>query len=271
MQGVGVAGAALGQATAWAAERRQGRTPVGDGRGPILDHPDVRRMLATMRARTQAARAIAYACAVATDMARAAPEAARPGWAARAAFLTPVAKAFGTDVGCEVASLAMQVMGGAGYVEDAGAAQRLRDVRVTAIYEGANGVQAMDLVGRKLADGGAAARALLAEIAGTAAAARARWPDLGERLAAAAAALDRATGRMLEAPEATDRAAGATPYLRAWALALGAHFLLKGALADPRAAALAAFFARQELPALDACLAAAGEGAAPLYADGLLG
>ncbi len=127
--------------------RKQGKSPIEDGTGAIIDHADVRRMLATMKADTYAARAIALACAVAIDMGRATGDA---DWQARAAFLTPIAKAFGTDTGCEVAHLGVQVHGGMGYIEQTGAAQYSRDVRVTAIYEGTNGIQAMDLVARKL-------------------------------------------------------------------------------------------------------------------------
>ncbi len=122
-----------------------------------------------MAATVATARAICLDCALSIDMAAATGEAA---WAARAAFLTPIAKAFGTDAGCAVSELAMQVFGGMGYVEETGVAQFYRDVRVTAIYEGTNGIQAMDMVGRKLMDGGAAARALVAEIDGD----RARRP-----------------------------------------------------------------------------------------------
>jgi alkylation response protein AidB-like acyl-CoA dehydrogenase len=266
MQGIGVAEAALQKATAYALERRQGRTPLGDGSGPIAEHADVRRMLLSMRARVMAARAIAFACAVAIDMARAAPEAERPGWAARAAFLTPLAKAFGTDVGCEVASLGMQVHGGMGYVEETGAAQHLRDVRVTAIYEGTNGVQAMDLVGRKLADGGDAADALLAEIAAVArAAADGPLAPLAERLEAARAALASATEWMLGAAP-NDRAAGGVAYLRAWSLGYGGALLLRGALADPGLLPLARIFLTRELPAVSGLVAEAVCGADDLYA-----
>jgi hypothetical protein len=222
-------------------------------------------MLATMAATVATARAICLDCALSIDMAAATAE---PDWAARAALLTPIAKAFGTDAGCEVSELAMQVFGGMGYVEETGVAQFYRDVRVTAIYEGTNGIQAMDLVGRKLADGGAAARALIDEAAATAAA----GGLAGERLAAAVRRLREATDWMLAA-EATDRAAGATPYLRAFALTLGGHYLLKAAVAEggegPRAA-LAAFHAGQLLPQVEALCAAACAGAAPLYAEGLV-
>ena len=266
VQGIGVAEAALQQAVAYAHERRQGRTPVGDGTGPIAEHADVRRMLLSMQGKVMAARAIALACAVAGDMAKATGAA---DWAARWAFLTPIAKAFGTDVGCEVASEAIQVHGGMGYIEETGVAQHLRDVRVAAIYEGTNGVQAMDLVGRKLADGGAAARALLDEIAETARA-FADGPDAppAERLEAARAALTGATEWMLAAAP-NDRAAGAAPYLRAWALTLGAHLLLRAGGAEPRLAPLARVVCARMLPAVSALAAESAAGAQALYAADL--
>jgi alkylation response protein AidB-like acyl-CoA dehydrogenase len=251
-QGVGVAAAALQKAEAYAAERVQGRTPFGAK--AIEGHADVRRMLWTMRARTAAARAVCYLCAVAIDMARAG-DADADAWVARAGFLTPIAKAYCTDVGVEVASLGLQVHGGMGYVEDAGAAQLLRDARIAPIYEGTNGVQAMDLVGRKLADGGAAARALMGEI-----------PHGPEPLGRARASLSRATEWMLAA-EPADRQAGAADYLRGWALTLGAALLAKGAEADSSRAPLAAFLLRRELPLALAHFEAATDGAATLYPE----
>ncbi|HET9068264.1 MAG TPA: acyl-CoA dehydrogenase family protein [Amaricoccus sp.] len=264
VEGVSQAEAALQEATAFARERRQGRT--ADGSPAIIGHADVRRMLLTMAALTASARAICLDCALSTDIANATGE---EEWQARAAFLTPIAKAFGTDVGCEVTSLAMQVFGGMGYIEETGIAQFWRDVRVTAIYEGTNGIQAMDLVGRKLADGGAAAQRLIEAMQETALEVAG---DLGARLAAAARRLAETTGWMAAA-EANDRAAGAVPYLRAFALTLGGWHLLRAAAAEgkeagPRAA-LAAFHVRQMLPQVGALCDAAVEGAAPLYAGGI--
>ncbi|MEM8572523.1 MAG: acyl-CoA dehydrogenase [Pseudomonadota bacterium] len=261
VQGISQAEAALQAALAFAQERRQGRTPSGRG-DSISGHADVRRMLMNMSALTASARAIALDCAVSLDMAKATGD---ETWHARAAFLTPIAKAFGTDTGCAVADLAIQVHGGMGFIEEMGIAQYLRDVRVTTIYEGTNGIQAMDLVGRKLQDGGAAAFALLDEIA--ASAERAERP-LGSRLAEVHAALRETTTWMLGA-EAEDRYAGAAPYLRAFALALGGHYLLKGADvpgADPRWRALAAYHIRQVLPeTIGLCQQARG-GADALFA-----
>ncbi len=257
VQGVGVAEAACQAAVDYAAGRNQ--------MGAIIDHPDVRRMLATMRAEVFAARAIALACAAASDMATATGE---PDWRARAAFLTPIAKAWGTDVGCDVASMAMQVHGGMGYIEETGVAQFWRDVRVTAIYEGTNGIQAMDLVGRKMMDGGEAAFRLLEEIEAGAEAARASLPDLAGAVWSAAETLREATEATATRAVA-DRYAGAVPYLRAFARVLGAHFHLRAALAEGgrgTRTALARIHVERLLPQYAASLAEAKEGAAGLAA-----
>ncbi|MBB5221100.1 hypothetical protein HNP73_001021 [Amaricoccus macauensis] len=260
VQGLSQADAAYQMARAFAEERKQGKTPVA-GVETISGFPDVRRMLATMAATVATARGICLDCALSIDMATATGE---PAWAARAAFLTPIAKAFGTDAGCSVSDLAMQVFGGMGYIEETGVAQYYRDVRVTAIYEGTNGVQAMDLVGRKLMDGGAAARELLAEVAATA---QAAGGDLGERLADAALQVKSATEWML-ASEPNDRFAGATRYLRAFALVLGGHYLLRAGLADEARMPLARFQIRQLLPEVAALCEAACEGAGALEGCG---
>ena len=145
LQGVGIAERATQQALAYARERKQGVA------GAIIAYPDVKRMLLTMRALTGAARAICYATGIAIDRSlRARTDAARQDAHERASLLTPVAKAFSTDIGIEVASLGVQVHGGMGYIEETGAAQHYRDARIAAIYEGTNGIQALDLVARKV-------------------------------------------------------------------------------------------------------------------------
>lgn len=219
-QGVGVADGAYQHALAYAQDRKQGRSTIENGTGTIIDHANVRRMLATMKAETFAARAIALTCAAAIDMETAT---AAPDWAARAAFLTPIAKAFGTYTGISVANMGIQLHGGMGFIEETGAAQYLRDVRVTAIYEGTNGIQAMDLVGRKLMDGGEAAYALLDEIESTAEAARANHPELAEPVWQATESLREATEWMVAQTEMNNRFAGAVPFLRAFARVLGAR------------------------------------------------
>lgn len=237
MQGVGVAEAALQKAVAYAIDRNQ--------MGPIIQHPDVRRMLATARAEVFAARAIGLACASAIDMERATGDADQ---AARAAFLTPIAKAYGTDVGIRVADMGVQVHGGMGYVEETGAAQYLRDVRITSIYEGTNGIQAMDLVGRKLSDGGEAAMRLLDEVLDGAKSAQSAHADLANELWQAAETLREATQALLER-DIQARFAGAVPYLNAFARVLGGHYHLRAALAGGEShLALARVFMARVLP-----------------------
>ncbi|HYJ31329.1 MAG TPA: acyl-CoA dehydrogenase [Allosphingosinicella sp.] len=159
LQGVSIAERATQAAVAYAKERVQGSR---EGRpAAIIEHADVRRMLLRMKALTQAARALAYYAAGQTDRASLGDAAAK----ARADLLTPLVKTYGTDIGVEVASLGIQVHGGMGYVEETGAAQSLRDVRIAPIYEGTNGIQAADLVLRKIGlEGGAVLAALLDEM-----------------------------------------------------------------------------------------------------------
>jgi alkylation response protein AidB-like acyl-CoA dehydrogenase len=265
-QGIGVAEGAYQHALAYAMDRKQGRTPVEGGAGSIIEHADVRRMLATMKADIFAARAIALACAQAIDMQTAT---GKPHWAARAAFLTPIAKAFGTDTGIAVAEMGVQVHGGMGFIEETGAAQYSRDVRVTAIYEGTNGIQAMDLAARKLMDGGEAAYALLDEIEAQAETARASLPALAEPVWQATESLREAVEWMLGQKDLNQRFAGAAPFLRGFARVLGGHFHLRAALAEggsgPRTR-LARFYITRLLPEHAGLLAHATQGASDLYA-----
>ena len=250
LQGVGIAERATQQAMHYARERRQGRAIGAAGEGPsaIIAHPDVRRMLLTMRALTAAARSLCYATAAAID--RGTPD--------QAALLTPVAKAFATDIGVEVASLGVQVHGGMGYIEETGAAQHLRDARIAPIYEGTNGIQAIDLVTRKLPLGdGAVVRDLIAAM-------RRRLQGVQE---AGTPALDLTAAALRESVESLDRAsswllarlddgpdaalAGATPYLRLFGITAGGCLIAEEAMAaqkhaDPRAPAriaIARFYA----------------------------
>jgi acyl-CoA dehydrogenase len=265
-QGLGLAERAYQQALAFALDRKQGAAQVAGGTGAIIDHADVRRMLMTMATQVAAARAIIYANAVAIDMAKATGDAA---WVARAALLTPISKAFGTDTANEVAAIGVQVHGGMGFIEETGAAQYVRDARVLTIYEGTNGIQAMDLVGRKLMDGGAAAFRLLSEVSETVALAEETMPDLASFLGAGEQALISTTTWMLERQDMNDRFAGAVPYLRAFALILGGHYLLRAALAEGaggRWSKMARFFIRTQMIHYDAHLSQAREGAAGLYA-----
>ena len=256
-QGTGVAEAAYQHALSYARDRKQGKSA-------IVDHADVRRMLGTMKADIYAARAIGLSCAVAIDMARATGSAQ---WQARAALLTPIAKAFGSDTGIAVADAGIQVHGGMGFVEETGAAQFSRDVRVTAIYEGTNGIQAMDLVARKMADNGEAAHRLLDEIEACAEAAKATLPDLAEAVWQASESLRESTEWLVSQQDMNTRFAGATSYLHAFARVLGGYLHLKAALAAPRGAreALARLYIRRLLPQHAALLAQVQIGADDLY------
>jgi hypothetical protein len=231
---VAIAERATQQALAYAHERKQ----MGHA---IADYPDVKRMLLTMRAQTRAARAICYATAVAIDRAHRLQSDEAKAAHERASLLTPVAKAFSTDTGVEVASLGVQVHGGMGYVEETGAAQHLRDARIAPIYEGTNGIQAIDLVTRKLPQsGGGAVQAYLAELRGIVGKVQAAndpaFGLTGARLAEALDALERATQWMLANIEKnTDAAlAGATPYLRLFGLTAGGCMLADEALVAQR-------------------------------------
>ena len=265
-QGIGVAEGAFQHALAYAQERKQGRTPVDGGDGTIIDHADVRRMLATMKADVFAARSIALACAVAIDMTTATKDAE---WKARAAFLTPIAKAFGTDTGIAVSEMGVQVHGGMGFIEETGAAQYSRDVRVTAIYEGTNGIQAMDLVGRKLMDGGEAAYRLLDEIEANAEAARGNLPELAEPVWEATETLRETTEWLVSQGDMNERFAGCVPFLKGFARVLGAHFHLRAAMGEDGTGArtkLARFYITRMLPEHVGLLAHAVRGAEDLYA-----
>ena len=242
VQGVAIADRAYQQALAYASERRQGRAPTGsgDGMSPIVHHPDVQRMLMTMKALTWAARAICLLTAAAIDHSHLAPDAdARKAAHERASLLTPVAKAFSSDVGIEVASLGVQVHGGMGYIEETGAAQYLRDARIAAIYEGTNGIQAIDLVSRKLPlSGGATVQAQIAAMRAVVQRlikeGGAAFGHSAARLRVAVESLDRATSFMLKAlaSNAPEQAlAGASPYLRLFGLAQGGAALAEIALA----------------------------------------
>ncbi len=263
-QGVGVAQAAYEHALDYALDRRQGKTGR-EGKGTIVDHADVRRMLITMKADIFAARAIALSCAQAIDMTTATDD---PQWRARAALLTPIAKAFGTDTGIAVSEMGLQVHGGMGFIEETGAAQFSRDVRVTAIYEGTNGIQAMDLVARKMMDGGEAASRLLDEIQADAEAARAIYPNMADAVWQAAETMREATEWLVAQSELNTRFAGAVPYLHAFARILGGDLHLKAALADKGGTreVVARFYIQRLLPEHGSLLAHARAGEADLFA-----
>jgi alkylation response protein AidB-like acyl-CoA dehydrogenase len=249
LSGVSIAERATQQALAYARERKQGKST-------IIGYPDVKRMLLTMRALTHAARSICYATAVALDRSqRSKTEAARKAGDARASLLTPVAKAFSTDIGIEVASLGVQVHGGMGFIEETGAAQHYRDARIAAIYEGTNGIQALDLVTRKVPlNDGDTVNGYIDELRGIVSKVKAvNDPTLGEtgvRLGDTVESLARTTQWLLAHKSSDTALAGATPYLRLFGTAAGGCMMAEDALASLRdgsagasRVALARFFA----------------------------
>ncbi len=291
VQGVALAERAYQQARAFARERVQSRAVEGSaGPVPIIEHPDVRRMLMLMRSQIEAARALAYVAAAHGDIAHRHPDADRRAQAqATYDYLVPVVKGCNTEMAVEVASLGIQVHGGMGYIEETGAAQHYRDARILPIYEGTTAIQANDLLGRKtVRDAGAAARALLAQVRQTVAQLRA---CADAELAAIAARLEPAAGAWAEAVDellvrhASDvrgAYAGSVPYLRLSGIVLGGWQLARAALIarerlagadDPfyRAKiATARFYADHVLagaPALRIAIGAGGAGTLALAAD----
>lgn len=244
MQGVAVADRATQHAIAYANERTQGRGPNGRSGEmcAIIEHADIRRTIMTMKTLTQAARAICLVTAREIDlMHRGESKEVREAAGALSALLTPVAKAFSTDIGVEVASMGLQVHGGMGFMEETGAAQYYRDARILPIYEGTNGIQAIDLVTRKLplADG-AVVRGYIEELRDTAdevrASNRPEFGLMGQRLEEAVNALGEASEYMIAQLQANPEAAltGAQQYLRLFGLAAGGSYLARGALAAVR-------------------------------------
>ncbi len=285
-EGVGIAERAYQGALAYALDRRQGRSPWSEDKtAAIFDHPDIRRTLGLMKAKIEAARGICLSCAVAADLAKHAdaPE-AREAASLREELLTPIAKGWSTDVGVEVASMGLQVHGGMGFIEETGAAQHYRDARITPIYEGTNGIQAMDLAGRKLSmAGGAAVRALLTDIRATVAALTdPRLSGVATRLAAGVEAVETASVWLSAKKGTADALAGATVYLQlmgevtgGWMLAKGANAAVKAGDDDPFHAgkiALARLYADQVLvgaPALAERVAGGGDALHALTAAAL--
>jgi alkylation response protein AidB-like acyl-CoA dehydrogenase len=244
MEGVGISERAYQRAAAFAKERVQGKA-VGTDRGaagPIIEHPDIRRMLMTMRAQTEAIRAVAYVTAAAMDNSRRNPDAkAREKHQAFVDFMIPIVKGCSTETAQEVASLGVQVHGGMGFIEETGAAQQYRDARITTIYEGTTGIQANDFIGRKTArDGGAVARAIADEMEKVtqdlAMHADANLKAIGARLAEGITAVRAAAEWIVPAYGTKPRSAHAVavPYLKLWGLVVGGWQLGRGALAAAR-------------------------------------
>lgn len=263
LEGVAVGDAAYQAARAYAEERKQGRFDGVSGPAPIIHHADVRRTLTVMRAKVMAARSICYACGVAADLAEHGESAdVRARAKQREDLLTPIAKAWSTDIGVEVASLGVQVHGGMGFMNETLAAQLYRDARIAPIYEGTNGIQAIDLVGRKLArDDGQSMFDMVEDInLTTQRALSSNHPQIvqiAKRLETATGALEDATKWMITAMKSDRESglAGATAYLQLAGDVIGGHYLLQGARACPDEASqfdssflsLAGFFAETVL------------------------
>jgi len=287
VQGLSISERAYQDAVAYANERRQGLAPGDeepvDGQSLIVKHPDVRRMLLTMKSQIEAMRALTYRNAAALDRADHHPdEAVRENERKLADLLTPLSKAWCTDLGVELTSTAIQVYGGMGYVEETGVAQHYRDARIAPIYEGTNGIQAMDLVGRKLPyDGGAFVKGVLADVREHAEGLTGdAYGELGPQLLRALDSLQEATDWLFaNREEFADAFGGATPYLRMFSVVMAGHLLAKGAQGakaeidggsdDPYFAdrlAIARFFGRNVVPTVHGLLDQVTAGADDLFA-----
>ncbi|MCH7846195.1 MAG: acyl-CoA dehydrogenase [Acidobacteria bacterium] len=283
LEGLGIAERSYQLALSYAQERHQGRA-VGTAKtetSPIVDHPDVRRMLMTMKAYIEAGRALLYDTAAAAEHSHRHPdEAAREDAAGRVALLTPVAKAWCTDVGVAMTSVGIQVHGGMGFIEETGAAQHYRDSRITPIYEGTNGIQAVDLVLRKLPMGdGTVIGSYLDEIAALdselAAGSDERLVAIRDQLSESLDHLRQATSWLLDRDDPNDVLGGATPYLDLFGTVAGGYYLARLALAALANRAdswldakvdTAGFYATNILPRSAGLLAAATSGATTLFA-----
>ncbi|MBW3620834.1 MAG: acyl-CoA dehydrogenase, partial [Actinobacteria bacterium] len=284
VEGLAIAERAYQQAVAYARERRQGKAPgdddLKDGQSLIVKHPDVRRMLMTMRAYIEAMRALTYRNGTAIDLAHAHPdEAVREREQKLADLLTPMSKAWCTDLGVELTSLAIQVHGGMGYVEETGVAQHFRDARIAPIYEGTNGIQAIDLVGRKLPyDGGAFVKGVVADMREDVAALSGdELSSIASSLTEAIDVLEDTMGWLFEQREDfANTLAGATPFLRLMSTVVGGWLLAKGAAAAQAAGdddgfhadkiVVARFYAEQILPQVRGLAAAVTRPADDLFA-----
>jgi alkylation response protein AidB-like acyl-CoA dehydrogenase len=275
VQGLALAERSYQQARDYAAERLQGRastTPKGE-RAAIVEHPDVRRMLLTMESDIEAMRRLIYATAAAIDLSEHATD---PDVRQRneeiAALFTPLAKSWSTDTGFEVTSIGVQIHGGMGFIEETGAAQHLRDARIAMIYEGTNGIQAMDLVGRKLGlRGGGAIMEHFGRIeADLGAVDLAALKGSVEALTAALAATREATAYLAGITDVDDALAGATPYLRLLSMLTAGHLMLQSATlaagTEREAAQLRTtrFFCEQLLPTATALVPSITAGAEAL-------
>jgi alkylation response protein AidB-like acyl-CoA dehydrogenase len=288
IQGVGIGDAAYQKALAYAQERKQGRAigSASHDAALIIEHPDVRRMLLFMRSHIEAMRSLIVYNAAALDLSRALEGDEAERWREIGELLTPVSKAWCTDMGVEITSTAVQIFGGMGFIEESGVAQHFRDMRIAPIYEGTNGIQAMDLVGRKLPMRmGGVVSDFIARMRSTDDALGAAGDDLASirsNLTAALATLEDATNWILTngLADPKDALAGATPYLRMFGIVTGGWMLARQALAAHAELAgtpddaeylkakivTARFYAEQYLPTATGLTAAVTARAGDLYA-----
>ena len=267
LEGVSIAERAFQRALAYAKERVQGRDLAGGGTVPIIRHPDVRRMLMLMKSQTEAMRALAYVVAAALDVSARHPDAKmREQNQAFVDLMIPVVKGWSTETGIEVASLGVQVHGGMGFIEETGAAQHLRDARITTIYEGTTGIQANDLVGRKIArEGGATAKAWLAHLEAfdgeLAKSTNADIKAIRASLATGASAVGEAVDYLVAnaGKDVVSAFAGAVPFLKLMGIVAGGWQMARAALA-----------AEKKLGSGDKAFYAAKLATARFYADQVL-
>ena len=274
VQGLSQSELAVQKAFDYASQRKQGRnlSSPQEGRTEIINHADVRRNLLMMKSLTFVSRSLCFDAAISSDLAKINNDMELHE---RVSFLTPIAKAFCTDVGCKVADLCIQLHGGIGYIEDAGISQLYRDVRITAIYEGTNGIQAMDLVGRKLGSDGHVGYKIMKEIIDSENLAASIYPELVEQVLKTRENVTKALDWMVSQNDLNERFSGAGLFLNAFALLLGANYVLKSILVskDRRRKELADFYIFQILPyaSVEASLSCQGSnhffGATGIFSD----
>lgn len=275
IQGLAIAERAYQQAVGYARERRQGRAVGAVESSPIIDHPDVRRMLLTMRSNTEAMRALLYRAAMHQDLAEYAGTDRERRWHSNClALLTPVVKTWCTDLGVEIASMGIQVHGGMGYIEETGAAQHWRDARIASIYEGTNGIQSIDLVMRKLPiDGGRFVHRYIDSLRlPVTRLYKLGWDRAAGSLTTALDGLEQATDHLLsKTGDPNQQLAGATPYCTMFGIVAGGAMMAEAGstaagLGNHPKQVTARFYLKQVLPTASGLVPAVEAGAGDLFA-----
>ena len=266
VQGLSQSELAIQKAFDYAKQRKQGKNlrSLENGSTAIINHADVRRNLLIMKSLTFISRALCFDTAISNDLAKSSDNS---HFHERVSLLTPIAKAFCTDTGCKVTDLCLQVHGGIGYIENSGISQLYRDVRVTTIYEGTNGIQAMDLVGRKLGLDGKIAYSIIEEIVGNEKMAAGKFPELVGLVSLARKNVTKALDWMISQHDLNERFSGAGSFLNAFALLLGANYMLRSILVsnDEKRKELAEFFIYQILPSASVDASISCQGSNQLY------